>query len=446
MNTPIVDFVKKYANSDALRLHMPGHKGNAFLGCEKFDITEITGADVLYSADGIIAESQKNAAALFGTKTTLYSTEGSSLCIRAMLYLIKSYAEQNGKNPIIAAGRNAHKTFITAAALLDLDVDWLLPKNTQTVISCVIDANFLDQYLRTAKEKPVAVYITSPDYLGNMTDIKGLSVVCHKYGVLLLVDNAHGAYLRFLSSDCHPITLGADICCDSAHKTLPVLTGGAYMHIGKNTSDFFALNAQRALSLFASTSPSYLILKSLDMANRYIADDFSKKLTDFTTAVKTLKEKLTGFGYCLCGNEQLKLTIRSKPYGYTGYELSEILLCKNIVCEFADPDYVVMMLTPEISISGLKLLENALLEISKKSPITKLPPVPAIKKAKMSLSEVLFMSQTRLKVEDCLGRICAGADAACPPAVPVVLPGEVIDQNAIDSFKYYGVKDLSVVK
>ncbi|MBQ8740929.1 MAG: aminotransferase class V-fold PLP-dependent enzyme [Clostridia bacterium] len=446
MNTPIVDFVKKYADSDSLRLHMPGHKGNAFLGCEKFDITEIGGADVLYSADGIIAESQQNATKLFGTKATLYSTEGSSLCIRAMLYLVKSYARQFGKKPIIAAGRNAHKTFVTAASLLNLDVDWLLPNNTQTVISCVITANYLDNYLQTAREKPVAVYITSPDYLGNITDIKALSAICRKHGVLLLVDNAHGAYLKFLPTDSHPITLGADMCCDSAHKTLPVLTGGAYLHIGKDAPDFFAQNAQKALGLFASTSPSYLILQSLDMVNRYISDGFADRLAEFIFEVNKLKADLVKMGYQLCGDESLKLTILSKPYGYTGYELSDILLKNNIVCEFSDPDYVVLMLTFETNMSGLERLKKALSKIAQKTPIADFPPVPTLKKVKMSLGEVLYAPRITKKAEDCLGKISASTDAACPPAIPIVLPGEVIDEDTIKCFNYYGIKEWYVIE
>ncbi len=446
MNTPIVDFVKKYANSDVLRLHMPGHKGNAVLGCEKFDITEIGGADVLYSADGIIAESQKNAAALFNAKATFYSTEGSSLCVRAMLYLVKVYAMQNGKRPIIAAGRNAHKTFVTAASLLDLKVDWLLPKSTQTVISCVITADYLDDYLQNAIEKPAAVYITSPDYLGLMTDIKSLSTVCRKHGVLLLVDNAHGAYLKFLSNDCHPITLGVDMCCDSAHKTLPVLTGGAYLHIGKESTDFFAKNAMQALSLFASTSPSYLILLSLDMANKYISDGYAENLIGFTVKVNELKEDLSKAGYCICGDEPLKLTVAPKSYGYTGCELADILLEKNIVCEFSDPDHVVMMLTPETSAAGLNRLKEVLLQIKPKAPIVKLPPIPTSKRIAISFAQALYAPHIKLSAKDCVGKISASFDAVCPPAIPIVLPGEVIDGDAVKCFEYYGIKEWSIVK
>lgn len=446
MNTPIVDFVKKYANSNSTRLHMPGHKGNTILGCEKHDITEIDGADVLYSAKGIIAQSQKNATELFGTVKTLYSTEGSSLCIRAMLYLVKCYALQNGKKPLIAAGRNAHKTFVTAAALLDLDVEWLLPQNAQSVISCDIDALFLENYLQNAKEKPVAVYITSPDYLGKVANIKSLSEVCHKYGILFVVDNAHGAYLKFLPKDSHPISLGADMCCDSAHKTLPVLTGGAYLHVAKSVPSFFDVNASKALSLFASTSPSYLILQSLDMANKYIRDGYCEELSIFIDKVKALKEKLKAHGYTLCGNEPLKITLMTKLYGYTGYEISKILCDNNIACEFADPDYVVFMLTPHTKDEELEKLKIVLCSIKVRIPIKDLPPIPTVKTAKISLAAALYAKVENIAVEDCLGKVSASTDVSCPPAIPIVLPGEVIDENAIESFKYYKIDQWSVIK
>ena len=446
MNTPIVDFVKRYADSNALRMHMPGHKGVEFLGCEKYDITEISGADVLYSADGIIAESQKNAEKLFNTKATFYSTEGSSLCIRAMLYLIKAYAVQNEKKPLVAAGRNAHKTFVTAAALLDVNVDWLMDDSTNSLISGVINPNFVDKYLHTAQEKPIALYVTSPDYLGNIADIKSLSEVCHKHDVLLIVDNAHGAYLKFLPKDIHPISLGADICCDSAHKTLPVLTGGAYLHIAKTAPDFLVDNAKKALDVFASTSPSYLILQSLDMANKYLSENYCADLSFFEKEVKELKCFLAQKGYTLCGDEPLKITLATKGYGYTGCDLSDILFSQNIVCEFADPDYIVFMLTPQITKEELNRLKSALCAIKQSDPIKKLPPVPRTSKTKISLADALFAQTKKLKINDCIGEISASIDVACPPAIPIILPGEIISENTIECFKYYGITEWHVVK
>lgn len=445
MKTPIFDFVKKYADSETLRLHMPGHKGKGDLGVERLDITEISGADVLYSASGIIKQSEENAAALFGTEKTLYSAEGSSLAIRAMLYLIKLYALSAGAKPLVFAARNVHKTFVTASALLDIEVEWLLPEDAETVISCNITAEYLGSRLSMVKEKPAAVYVTSPDYLGNILNIGELSRVCKKYGVLLAVDNAHGAYLKFLPEDVHPITLGADICCDSAHKTLPVLTGGAYLHISHSAPKLFCERAESALSLFASTSPSYLILASLDRANLYLADNYRLEISEFTVSVTGLKEKIKGLGFAIIGSEPLKLTVAPKSFGYTGYELVEILEKQNIVCEFADPDFIVFMFTPETGKEGLERLYTALSRISRRPPIESCPPAPSLKARRLTPKQALLLPYKELPVEQCIGKIAADISVNCPPAVPVIICGEEIDQDAAESFKYYGVSKLRVI-
>ena len=137
MNTPIADFVRRYAASDTARLHMPGHKGRAFLGCEAFDITEIAGADALYEADGVIRKSEEGAAALFGSARTLYSTEGSSQCIRAMLHLCL-LRRAPGTRPVIVAARNVHKAFVYACALLDFEVVWLLTERMTSLCACEV--------------------------------------------------------------------------------------------------------------------------------------------------------------------------------------------------------------------------------------------------------------------------------------------------------------------
>lgn len=445
MDTPVFDFVKKYADGETLRLHMPGHKGRGALGIEGLDITEISGADVLYHADGIIKQSEENAAALFGTGRTLYSAEGSSLAIRAMLYLIKLYALSVGAKPLVFAARNAHKTFVTACALLDIETEWLLPEGTGNVISCDITAEYLDYRLSSAGEKPCAVYVTSPDYLGNMLKIGELSRVCKKHGVLLAVDNAHGAYLKFLPEDLHPISLGADICCDSAHKTLPVLTGGAYLHISQSAPKILSERAESALSLFASTSPSYLILASLDRANLYLADNYRAELADFLIGVNRLKEELEKAGFAIIGNEPLKLTAAPKAFGYTGCELAKLLERQNIVCEFADPDFIVMMLAPETGGEGLKRLRTALLNIKRKPPVSARPPAPRLGKARLTPKQALLLPYKELSVEECIGKIAADVSVNCPPAVPIVICGEEIDKNAAESFKYYGVSKIRVI-
>ena len=445
MTTPICDFVARYAAVQPLRLHMPGHKGRNVLGLEQADITEIPGADVLYHPTGIILESERNAAALFGTGRTVYSTEGSSLPIRAMVYLTALYAASLGKRPLIAAGRNAHKVFITAAALLDVDVAWLYPENGGNLLSCEITPEGLDGYLKNTRELPTAVYITSPDYLGNMADVGGLSKVCRKFGCLLLVDNAHGAYLNFLPESRHPMALGADLCCDSAHKTLPVLTGGAYLHISRSAPELFSLAADQAMALFASTSPSYLILQSLDKANEALSSSWVEALHRAAGEWEKVKARLRIFGYSLAGQEPLKLTILPKDYGYTGDELSRILEEKNVFCEFSDPDHLVLMLPVEYDPELPDRLTEAFLKIPRREVIS--IPAPALHRAETVLRphDALFLPSRMVPVAEAAGRIMADPTVSCPPAIPVVCSGERIEEWAVEAMEYYGITQVRVV-
>ena len=307
MQTPIVDFVRRYQKEGVTRFHMPGHKGQSYLGCEWADITEICGADSLYEADGISADSEENASALFGSGRTFYSTEGSSQCIRAMLSLALS--RHNGKErPVVLAARNVHKAFVYAAALLDFDVEWLWPEDgMKSLCSCKVSPAQVEKQI--VRSRPVAVYLTSPDYLGGQMDIRSIAEVCHREGVLLLVDNAHGAYLHFLKQSVHPLDLGADMCCDSAHKTFPVLTGGAYLHLHKNVSGKLGEKGKQALALFGSTSPSYLILESLDLCNAYLSEGYQDKLMDKVNQIQNMKERLTKCGWEFEESDPLKITI-----------------------------------------------------------------------------------------------------------------------------------------
>lgn len=444
MNTPICDFVKKYSEKSPLRLHVPGHKGKKLLGFEKYDITEFEGADSLYEACGIIAESEKNASALFGCDT-FYSTEGSSQCIRAMCDLICRYAKERGRRPLIAAARNVHKTFLSAAALLDFEVEWLFPEEESSYLSCSFSAEYLDRFFSKQKQKPIAFYLTSPDYTGKIADIAGISEVCRKHGVLLAVDAAHGAYMRFLPKSMFPTDLGADICCSSAHKTLPALTGAAYLHISLSAPEFFSQQAKNSLALFGSTSPSYLILQSLDALNAYL-ENYPEKLTRFIPKAALLKAHLEQQGYSLFGEEVLKLTICPKAYGYRGHELAAELSVRNIFCEFADPDFVVLTLTPELCDEELALLEDALLNIPKKAEVSELPPRISKTTRALSVRDAMLSPAETALAQECKYRVLAAASVGCPPAVPILVSGETIDRNALDAFDYYGIKQISVLK
>ena len=444
MNTPICDFLRRYADADMSRLHMPGHKGKPFLGCEALDLTEVAGADALYEAAGIIAQSEANAAFLFGSAGTFYSTEGSSQCIRAMLYLALTNRAAGASRTVVAA-RNVHKAFVYAAALLDLEVVWLWPEGgTISLCGCPVSAGTLEEALASLPAPPAAVYVTSPDYLGGTADIAALAAVCHRRGTVLAVDNAHGAYLHFLRQPLHPLDLGADLCCDSAHKTLPALTGGAYLHIGRSAPAAFRENAKGALALFGSTSPSYLTLASLDLVNRYLADGYPERMSQTCVELKSLRDRLAAGGWRVLASDPLRLTVAA-PAGTTGIALAERLRRGGVECEYADGDFVVLMATPENDARDFHRLTAALGENTLPYGPPEALPLARGERA-CSIRQALFAPHERVPAEEALGRVCGAPTVSCPPAIPIAVSGEVIGTAALALFRRYGVTQADVLK
>lgn len=438
MNTPVADFVQRYAKAGTARLHMPGHKGRCFLGCEPWDITEIHGADALYEAEGILAESEQNAAALFGSQRTCYSTEGSSQCIRAMLYLAVA---ASGSHTVVAA-RNVHRAFVSAAALLDLEIRWLWPEESGSLCGCPISPAQLEETLHSLPEPPAAVYLTSPDYLGGMAEIPALAQVCHQHGTLLLVDNAHGAYLRFLQPSLHPLDLGADLCCDSAHKTLPVLTGGAYLHLSPTAPAQLAPLAKSALGLFGSTSPSYLTLASLDLCNRYLAEGYPQRLAEAVERLAELRERLTAAGWRVEPSDPLRVTVAA-PRGVTGQELAGQLRRQGAECEYADRDFLVLMATPENTPEELAQAAAALGQCPGEANPPQLP--LARGERACSIRQAAFAPRETVDAAHSLGRVCGLPTVGCPPAIPIAVSGERITPEALALFAYYGIEQVEVL-
>lgn len=441
MKTPIVSFLKSYQEKSPVRMHMPGHKGAGILGFEGMDLTEIYGADELFAAEGIIKESEQNASSLFGCPT-YYSTQGSTLCIQTMCTILCQDAKSKGKKPKILAGRNAHRSFIHAAALLDFEIEWLY--GNSDYLSCKIHAEDLEKAI--IESHPTVVYLTNPDYLGNLLDIKSLASVCKKHNVLLAIDNAHGAYLRFLEPSLHPIDLGADLCCDSAHKTLPVLTGGAYLHLSDSLNQVWKNDVKHFMEYFSSTSPSYLIMASLDATNEVLDTTFKKSLSECIQRVDGLKNTLIQHGYTILSGEPMKITISTKEFGYTGNEIANLLMECDIYPEFYDSDYIVLMPSPYNTKDDLKRLETCLCGIERKPILINKPPKLEQSKKAMNVRQALFSSSITLDVSKSLGQVCSSVTVSCPPAILPVIPGEVISESSIEVMKYYGIETVRVVK
>ncbi|MDE6851991.1 MAG: amino acid decarboxylase [Lachnospiraceae bacterium] len=446
METPVYDFVTEYCRQGMSRLHMPGHKGREFLGCEARDITEISGADVLYQAEGILRESQENAARLFHSGRTLYSTEGSSLCIKSMLMALQQGAGAAGR-PYILAARNVHRAMIDACALLDLDIVFLTDWESGHLCTSMPEPTQLSRILGQADRMPVGVYLTSPDYLGGMADIPGLASVCESYDIPLVVDHAHGAYLGFLDPPVHPIRLGAAMCCDSAHKTLPVLTGGAYLHIASAWQDRYAEYASRAMAVFGSTSPSYLILQSLDLCNRYLADHYQERLQAAVHQMEQIRKTLRQSGVPVLDTEPLKIVIHAAAAGYSGIEIAQEMRCYGMECEYADPQYVVLMYTAENTEKDNARIQRWGMETilrNRKEPVV----YPKISfgqvERECTIRQAVFGPQESIPVEEAEGRVCASECVACPPAVPIAVSGERITREMVHLFRRYGIKEVMV--
>ena len=442
MDTPIFDFVQNYIKRNTARLHMPGHKGVTFLGCEAFDITEIMGADELYAPGGIIKKSEENATSLFGTSKTIYSAGGSSQSINAMLYLAYLRADKTNR-PFILAGRNAHKSFIYALAKLDADVQWLYPETTDSICSCLVTAKQVEDKLNSLKNKPFAVYITSPDYLGGICDIPSISKVCKSHNIPLIVDNAHGSYLKFCNKDMHPISLGADMCCDSAHKTLPVLTGGGYLHIANDDKYGFSKNAINAMAIFGSTSPSYLILQSLDLCNKYIDEKIREDIKICTEKCNEIEKIM--FEKCVSNlsNEPLKITADFRGYDF---DFKSHFREYGIEFEYADDNFVVFMISPQNSPEDFEKLKDAFrnLDIEKTKNIENIQFEFAEKV--LTIHQAIFSESEEINVENALNRICASPTVSCPPAIPIAVSGERVSQKHIELFKKYNINKINVIK
>ena len=407
--------------------------GQNMTGWVEFDVSEPAGTAVSYTHLDVYKRQ-----ALFGSQRTCYSTEGSSQCIRAMLYLAVA---ASGSHTVVAA-RNVHRAFVSAAALLDLEIRWLWPEESRSLCGCPISPAQLEETLHSLPEPPAAVYLTSPDYLGGMAEIPALAQVCHQHGTLLLVDNAHGAYLRFLQPSLHPLDLGADLCCDSAHKTLPVLTGGAYLHLSPTAPAQLAPLAKSALGLFGSTSPSYLTLASLDLCNRYLAEGYPQRLAEAVERLAELRERLTAAGWRVEPSDPLRVTVAA-PRGVTGQELAGQLRRQGVECEYADRDFLVLMATPENAPEELAQAAAALGQCPGEANPPQLP--LARGERACSIRQAAFAPRETVDAAHSLGRVCGLPTVGCPPAIPIAVSGERITPEALALFAYYGIEQVEVL-
>lgn len=412
MNTPLCDALTSFVDTDPLRMHMPGHKGKGLPGWERLpsvDFTELPPTGNLYEPGGAIGRAEELWASAFGMQHCLFLTCGSTQGIHTALTLACPVGSA------LLVDRNCHRSVYHAMALLDLVPVYLMEKTPQAV------EKFLD-----GGPKIKTVCITSPDYYGRLYDVAGIAAVCHRFGAKLVVDGAHGAHLPFLGIDHYR---DADLVVCSAHKTLPALGQAALLFSG---GDFTGDDLRRAASIHGTSSPSYPIMASMDLARAWMeSKEGEARYQETCDRVRQLRARFPALR-----GENLdpgRLTLRVKD----GFAVQRALQEKGIWPEMADSGHVVFILTGADDSRDLDRLERALVELAleEDDAPSPLPPDPEIV---LLPRQALFARAQSLPLDQCEGRIAGEQIAPYPPGVPVVAPGEVISKKHLAYLKKIG--------
>lgn len=442
MNKPLFDFINSIKDQQTHRFFMPGHKGE-LAGYLKqvapFDITEIQGADYLYQANGIIAQVEQKAREVFQTGSSVISVGGSSLSIQSMLCACL----QEGDS--LLCERNCHSSAVNAMGLLGLVPVWLNNEiQEKTQLAQPITKEQVENKIRLHPEVK-AVFITSPNYFGQVADIASIAKVCNKHRVLLLVDNAHGAILHFLKESQHPIQLGADYCCDSLHKTLPALTGTGLLHCKEKGQE---KNLKQAMELFASTSPSYLLMLSVeDCLHSLLENDVNEQLENLQEHIKKTNQLVKQIGGTVIeDNFHLRLCICMNALGYNAQELTSELRANKIEPEYVSENFVVLL-------PGFSTQEKEYLKLNQVLGNLKKKTAKAIIKREffkttsvLPLRKALLGEKEEVSLNEAEGRISGQTVSICPPGVAVLLPGDLIEEQTVQQLKNSGIFSLKVVK
>ncbi len=451
--TPLFDALMEYVDRDTIPFHVPGHKKGfgmdeefkKFIGENPFkiDVTVFKLVDSLHHPTGPIKRAQELAADAYGSDATFFSIHGTSGAIQAMIMSVVA----NGDKIIVP--RNVHKS-VTAGIILSgalpVYMQPELDKNLG-IAQGVTPETVKETLLENPDAK--AVLIINPTYYGVATDIKSIAEIVHSYDIPLIVDEAHGPHLGFNEKlPISSIAAGADICAQSTHKIIGALTQGSLLHVKSKYVDIHRV--QQILNLLQTTSPSYILMASLDCARRQIALE-GKELLDKTIELSKYTRdeinKIPGF-YCfgeeLLGNsgvyalDPTKITITCRELGITGYELDILLAEKyHIQVELSDLYNVLAVGSFGDTKANLDSLINALKEISQeysqkrniKPDFLDIPPIP---ESAIIPREAFNSKKAPIPLKESVGMISGEFLLAYPPGIPVLCPGEIITQEIID--------------
>lgn len=423
--------LKKLRDKNYIRLHYPGHKGKegGFDPEQVFalDYTETYGTDNLLHPQEIIKESQKRASEVFGSLDTFYGVGGSTMAIYACVFALAKPGQE------ILLQRNCHKSVYQAAILRSLKVRTIDPVyDEEKGLLLGIGPDTLDKYLR---ENPgiKTLVLTNPSYYGVILDLKVLVAIAHKYRVRVLVDEAHGAHLIFSHlEEYSALRSGADLVVHSAHKSLAAMTQTALVH--RNTHWVSREELLGKISLFTSTSPSYIFLISIEGAISKIASLKKEQKEYFLTLVKNFRQEARELGFDLYEGSQDK-TVAAYDFmkiffrfpGYSGEELSDELYKRGVNMELTDGPFVLGVLSQNSSKKDLKLTLEVMKSIPKRAGTWKkgiYQPIERIRKQEIYES---FNEEGRwIDLDKAVGQTALDFIHQYPPGIPLILPGEEI--------------------
>ena len=489
----LLERLTEYAGSDAYPFHMPGHKRReitdgipgGFPDPYGIDITEIDGFDNLHHAEGILKDAMETAAAIYGADRSWYLVNGSTCGILSAVF---AATENGGK---ILTARNCHKAVYHAICLNRLEAEYLYPEE---ITEFRINGGIRAEDVRKALEKDAmrcagnsgdvrgkitkiqAVLITSPTYEGVVSDIRAIADAAHEYGIPLIVDEAHGAHLEY-ADQCHSfpksaLEYGADIVIQSLHKTLPCFTQTAILHVKGKLVDQDRIS--RYLSMFQTSSPSYLFMAGMERCIRYMDGDGRNEMIRYEKRLERFMERMEGLQVLevldreICGKyrtvagwDPSKIVVSTmRAEDFHGEELAETLRRKyHLEMEMTAPEYVIAMTSLMDTEEGFERLGTALLEIDgalrrrmesgrKEKAASETPEGLESKLShpvrRMLICEAMDADTERTAFQDTVGKVSAEFVYLYPPGIPIIAPGEVFTDAIVEKIMAYKAAGLLV--
>ena len=489
----LLERLTEYAGSDAYPFHMPGHKRReitdgipgGFPDPYGIDITEIDGFDNLHHAEGILKDAMDEAAAIYGTDRSWYLVNGSTCGILSAVF---ATTENGGK---ILTARNCHKAVYHAICLNRLEAEYLYPEE---ITEFGINGGIRAEDVRKALEKDAmhcagnsgdvrgkitkiqAVLITSPTYEGVVSDIRAIADAAHEYGIPLIVDEAHGAHLEY-ADQCHSfpksaLEYGADIVIQSLHKTLPCFTQTAILHVKGKLVDQDRIS--RYLSMFQTSSPSYLFMAGMERCIRYMDGDGRNEMIRYEKRLERFMERMEGLQVLevldreICGKyrtvagwDPSKIVVSTmRAEDFHGEELAETLRRKyHLEMEMTAPEYVIAMTSLMDTEEGFERLGTALREIDgalrhrtesgrKEKAASETPEGLESKLShpvrRMLICEAMNADTERTALQDTVGKVSAEFVYLYPPGIPIIAPGEVFTDAIVEKIMAYKAAGLLV--